>query len=175
MPTYNNNVKNKLLVMYFINSLNTPLLGYQIEDYFVENVLIETVELHTILDELNELDFVKKTSAFNRIYYTITPKGKDALESLQSGLTETARALINDYAAENRDKIVNENNVLSSCKQSPDGTYNLLLTLLDNAKPLMEIKLDFNDEDFAVQASKNWAKCSNDIYAAIVNMLLTEE
>lgn len=172
MPTYNNNVKNKLLVMYFINSLNTPLLGYQIEDYFVGNVLIETVELHTILDELDELDFVKKTQAFNRIYYTITQKGKDALESLEGGLTETSRALINDYSQENRDKIVNENNVLSTCKQSADGTYNLVLTLLNNAKPLMEIKLDFNDEDFAVQAAKNWAECSNDIYAAVINMLL---
>ncbi len=175
MPTYNNNVKNKLLVMYFINILNTPLLGYQIEDYFVNNVLIETIELHTILDELDELDFVKKTSAFNRIYYTITEKGKEALESLQSGLTETSRALINDYSNENRDRIVNENNVLSSCKQEADGTYKLVLTLLDNAKPLMEIKMHINDEDFAVQASRNWASCSNDIYAAIVNMLLAGE
>ncbi|MBP3348055.1 MAG: DUF4364 family protein [Clostridia bacterium] len=173
MPTYSNNVKNKLLVMYFINALNTPLLGYQIEDYFVENVLIETVELHTILDELTELAFVKTEVAFNRTYYTITAKGKEALESLESGLTETSRALINDYSAEKRDTIVNENNVLSSCKQSADGTFNLVLTLLDNAQPLMEMKLAIKDEDFAVAASRNWAKCSNDVYAAVVNLLLS--
>ena len=174
MPTYNNNVKNKLLVMYFIRALNTPLLGYQLEDYFVENVLIEIVELHTILDELNELDFVKKTNAFDRTYYTVTPKGIEALESLQSGLTETSRALINDYSAANRDRIINENNVLSSCKQSVDGTYDLVLTLLDNAKPILEIKLDITDEEFAVKAAKNWAKCSNDVYAAMVNLLLND-
>ena len=69
MAVYNNNVKNKLLVMFFINSMNTPLLGYQIEDYFVDNVLIETAELHTILAELAELDFIKTENVFSRTYY----------------------------------------------------------------------------------------------------------
>lgn len=175
MAVYNNNVKNKLLVMFFINSMNTPLLGYQIEDYFVDNVLIETAELHTILAELAELGFIKTENVFSRTYYTITEKGKDALESLESGLTETSRALIQDYCKENKSKIKNINNVITTCKQTADGTFDLSLTLLNNAKPLMEIRMIIDDEDFAVQASKNWAECSNDIYAAIVNKLLEDK
>lgn len=174
MAVYNNNVKNKLLVMFFINSMNTPLLGYQIEDYFVDNVLIEIAELHTILVELAELGFIKTESVFSRTYYTITEKGKDALESLDSGLTETARALIKEYCKENKSKIKNLNNVITSCKQTVDGSFELSLTLLNKTKPLMEIKMMIDDEDFAVQATKNWAECSNDIYAAVFNMLLAE-
>ena len=175
MAVYNNNVKNKLLVMFFINAMNTPLLGYQIEDYFVDNVLIEIAELHTILGELCELGCIKTEHVFSRTYNTITEKGKEALESLESGLTETSRALIKDYCKENKNKIKNINNVITSCKQTTDGTFDLSMTLLNNTKPLMEIKMIIDDEDFAVQASKNWADCSNDIYAAIVNMLLANK
>lgn len=172
MAVYNNNVKNKLLVMFFINTMNTPLLGYQIEDYFVDNVLIEIAELHTILVELTELGFIKTENVFSRTYYTITEKGKDALESLDNDLTETARALIREYCKENKNKIKNLNNVITSCKQTVDGAFELSMTLLNNTKPLMEIKMMIDDEDFAVHATKNWADCSNDIYADVFNTLL---
>lgn len=171
MSVYNNNVKNKLLVMYFIKTMNTPLLGYQIEDYFVDNVLIEIIELHTILSELTEMSFIKIENSFDRQYYKITEKGKDALESLESDLTETSRALINDYCKENRSKILNMNNIITACKQVPDG-FELTLTLLNNAKPFMEIRMMIDDEEFAINASKNWEQSSNDIYASIINMLL---
>ncbi len=174
MSVYNNNVKNKLMVMYFINSMNTPLLGYQIEDYFVDNILIEIIELHTILDELTGLDFIKTENVFDRQYYSITEKGKDALESLETDLTETSRSLIKDYCKANRLKILNANNVITSCRQTDDSSFELTMTLLSNAKPLMEIKMIIDDEEFAVKASRNWAESSNDIYASIVNMLLSE-
>ncbi len=174
MSVYSNNVKNKLLVMFFINEMNTPLLGYQLEDYFVDNVLIETIELHTIMAELTELDFIKTESVFGRTYYTVTAKGKDALESLETGLTETSRDLIREYCKQNKARIKNENNVVTHCQQTADGAFELVLTLLNNTKPLMELKLLIDDEDFAVQATKNWANASTDLYAHIVNTLLAD-
>ncbi len=175
MPVYSNNVKNKLLVMYFINTMNTPLLGYQIEDYFVNNVLIETIELHTIIQELLEQDFIATQNAFNRTYFTVTKKGKDALESLQGDLTETARALIDDYCRDNKIDIINSNNIVTACKQLDANEFELTLTLLNNTRPIIELKLNVDDEDAAVKATQNWASASNDIYSIIINKLILDD
>lgn len=177
MAVFNNNVKNKLLVMYFLRQMNTPLLGYQLEDYFVNNILIETIELHTILAELKDLQLIKTEDVFNRTYYTVTPKGTEALESLESGLTETSRALINDYVRDNRTDIVNANNVVTACRQTLDGNFELTLTLLSDAKPLMELKLMLDEESFAVNVTKKWPELSNDIYSLVMNTFInkTEE
>lgn len=171
MSVYSNKVKNKLLVMYFLKSINTPLLGYQIEDYFVESVMIDPIELHSILADLVDTGFLKTTELSNGSYYSLTEKGKDALYNLETELTQTSRELIEKYCDENRDKIVRENNVITSCTQNLDGSFDLSLIVLDNAKKLMELKLTFDDESFAVAAVKNWPARSSDIYASILNML----
>ncbi len=174
MPAFNNNVKNKLLVMFFIKEMNTPILGYQLEDYFVNNVLIETIELHTILDDLKDNSFIKTETAFNNIYYTVTEKGKDALMSLEETLTETSRALIRDYVHDNRSRIMSLNNVLTNCRINGDGQYELKLTLLNDTKTLLEVKLLLDDEDFAVNATKRWSECSNEVYTEIIKQLMVQ-
>ena len=171
MSVYSNKVKNKLMVMFFIKTMSTPLLGYQIEDYFLGNVLIELVELHSILAELTETGFLRTKQLYNGLYYVLTDKGTDALSNLEEELTETARGLIRQYCDENRDRIVRQNNVLASCEQNLDGGFDLSLIVLDNARKLMELKLSVDDEEYAVAAVKNWPERANDIYAAVLNRL----
>ncbi|MBE5816444.1 MAG: DUF4364 family protein [Clostridiales bacterium] len=175
MGNLKNEMAGKLSVLHFISAMNAPIMGYQIEDYFIEKNLMDVFDIHDILSDLIDIQFIKTSNVFDRIYYFCTENGKAALENLGEELSAEKRADIDEYCRENRFRIINENNIVTSVKDAPNNQYQVSMLILDNAQPLIEVSLFLDREQYVRKAISSWKVSASEIYSSITETLFRDD
>ena len=80
---YDETNRNKLIVLYFIKSLNIELTRSQIADFSVAHDLIPYFDLQTTVGELEESGLLACVpKAFGQAFM-LTPQGRDIIEMFQ--------------------------------------------------------------------------------------------
>ena len=175
MGNIKNEMADKLSVLHFISEMNAPIMGYQIEDYFIQKNLMDVFDIHDILGDLMEIEFIKTSNVFDRIYYHCTPNGKAALENLSTELPQDKRLEIDEYCRENRYRIINENNIVTSVKEAPNNQYQVSMFILDNAQPLIEVSLFLDREEYVRKVISSWKVSATEIYSSITETLFRDD
>ena len=81
----------KIFVLYLLRNIEIPLDFVTLHDIVVQDEFVGQFDFMECFFELCETGAIQKTERAGADYYTLTPNGKSAAETLQSDLLRTIR------------------------------------------------------------------------------------
>ena len=173
-------IENKLLLLFFINSMDFDMSHAQITDFVIEKDLMNHFVLEQNLTDLLERGFLKlskKDSADENVtLYSLTELGVSHLELLEGQIPRSARNTITQYVTENRGKIkkyyektanyfvdAENDEFIVKC-----GVYDVYD---DKRTMLMEISVPVVTREQVKQLQNNWNENYSSLYRKILEIL----
>lgn len=167
--------ENKLIILYTLKSLKLNLTKEQFSDLILETVYINYFKLQEYINELIESDFVEIMEKSRRSYLCITKKGETVLDLFFHIITERKKQSIDEYLKNNIKDLIKETTVSSTIQEGRHGSFIITLKAFENQDEIISIDLNLPTKESAENASKNWKKNSQKVYADIFKSLVIEK
>ena len=162
----------KLIILYTLNEIESPLTFGLISDYITEHEYTNYFNVQNAFAELLDADLIRCSNTYNTSYYEITPAGKKTLELFGNTLSREIRQEIDEYLKENNHEIVQKVTLISDYNKNGNGEYTATCRLIEKNAPIFELRLSVPDEEDALHICNNWRTISDDFYAFAVKKLL---
>ena len=130
------------------------------------------------LPELVDARFLTYTEGIpenNMRYYKITQDGRDCLKYFYSKIPSSLRTEISNYIRLSRQNYMRNQEYFRDYKKNKDGTYTLLLKVVNPAESKLEIKLNVDTHAEAVSAFNKWVNSASKVYTEIYKILIEAE
>lgn len=173
MDEINNIAQNKLIILYYMQSLNIPLTNPQITQFFLENNLIPYFDLQQYLSELIDAELLNYIEARDKYFYSISPMGSKVLNFFDHRISGKLKSKIDKYARNNRDRLRKESQITAEYKKVSDRQYIITCRVMEQDMILLELKLNVTDSDQAKRICDNWLNRAPEVYKNIMGSLIT--
>ena len=171
---YDETNRNKLIVLYFIKSLNIELTRSQIADFSVAHDLIPYFALQPTVGELEESGLLACVpKAFGQAFM-LTPQGRDIIEMFQERIPQSQRDTLDRYADECREQLRLDTQYSATGRELYKGGYGVTLKAMDSSRTLLGIEIMLPDSKSANKAIARWRASSADIYRYLVKVLVED-
>ena len=163
----NNLTENKFIILYIARKLGVKLTS---EQFFVlsdKYKWMNYFDMRQCLMELCEEGFLKEDDE----HYTITAQGFNIVENFKTSIAFSIRTIIDDYAKENKSKILVNQQIIADYSQDSAHEYPVTMKIVENEAELFCAKIvaaNENDakkltEDFKIKASKIYSNIVKDL------------
>lgn len=163
--------ENKLLILYILNKINTPISNSDITHIILENNLINYFALQQYLSELVQSNFINDEKTDKRHAISITIEGKKALYLFLNRIPEKKKKIIDEYIDNYLNELANENESLAEYEPYKNNKFYAKLKLKEKGKMLIELNILANTEAEAKNICNSWKENSKEIYEYIINKL----
>ena len=163
---------NKLSVLFFAQALNIPLTNEQITEFFIKTCFMNYFDLQHILAELVESQHLVHMEGRQNHYYTLTDKGREALDFFQSRIDLHTRQDILEYANKNRDRLRNESQLTADYKRLDNSEYEVMLRVMEDDTVLLELKVNVINVTQAKAICSNWKSRAPEVYKKVMEYLI---
>ncbi|MDR0271787.1 MAG: DUF4364 family protein [Clostridiales bacterium] len=175
-----NDVENKLLILYLINTMDLPMSSSQITDFVIQKELMHQFVLEKNLADMVERGFLDTTHEDTQdesiTKYALTDEGLTNLELLETQIPRPVRNIITQYVDENRGKIKKGFEKTAHYFPNADNDeYIVKCGVYDDkrsAAMLMEISVPVITREQAKQITANWNANYNTLYQRILSVLI---
>jgi len=162
----------KITALYMIGTSDGALPRAHLFDFFMQNGLLDFFGTNELIGTLSESGMVNFISDATRVFLELTQAGKEALEALNSSVSDLAKELTKDYFRQNRLKIRDEQSLKAFPHMKADKTGEVLLLICEKGQNLLEIKLVCPDFKTADKIAKDWKTKAGDIYRDLLLALI---
>ncbi len=169
-------VENKLLLLYLIDRMNTPMTNSQISQFTLEENFMSYFELQHVLFEMVQSGYLEIYQENNQSYYSITNEGITTLEYFEKHVPVHIRNRIVKFVTDNQHN--EQKNFDVTANYFFDHTSNEFIVkcgLYEKEKSLMEISLLVVSRDQAKLICNNWKTNVNKIFGKIISELITTD
>jgi len=164
--------ENKVLLLYFIKFINIPVSNMQLTRIMLENRFMNYFLLQQGLHELISDKLVNNETRDNIDYYTITQQGEKMLEMFEGILPAGIKARIREIVEIIRPAIRYEASVIAEYTLENENEYEVKCKIIENFKPLIDIRLSVGSREDARHICKNWKEQAKEIYPQVIGVLL---
>ena len=133
-------LSQKLIALCLLDRCKHPLTSEQLDVYMVENRWSDYMLLQQLKCELQEAAFVT-VSPSPPHFFMLAPRGRDALMLFIGRMPPYLRRQVEDFIAQNRERMLRESTVFTQIQQQDDLSYLLQLRLFEGQHPAMELQL----------------------------------
>lgn len=162
--------ENKLLLLYILNKINTPISNSHITQIILENNLINYFSLQQYLSELIESGFIEDYKEDKRHMLNISSHGKGVLEFFTNRIPDKKMDLIDSYLDLHIKKIKKDVEVISEYEISGTNKFIVTLKLKDQENTLLELKMPASTNAEAKNICNTWKENSEELYKKILNI-----
>lgn len=163
--------ENKLLILYILKKIDTPISNSDITHIILENNLINYFALQQYLSELIQSNFINDEKEDKRHSITITSKGQKALELFINRIPDKKKKLIDEYIDSYIKELKNGKESFAEYLPYMDNKFIIKLKLKEDEKLLIELLLTAESNTEVNEICKNWKENANEIYRTILNKL----
>lgn len=167
-----NILENKLIILYALNQFKTPLTKEQITQIILENIQMSYFDIHFLIDNLKEDEFIIELIEDDIEYYIISKKGSSALPLFENRIPIYIKEIIDLFIIQNKDKILKQVLFTSSYFKQGDEDFLVNLNIIENEVSLMNITVNVVNKKQAELISENWKSNGDKIYKDIINTLI---
>ena len=161
--------ENKLILLFAINKLDLPLTGLYINDLMLEPGLMNYFTLQIGLNELVTSNLLDRIIDDHGIpMYTITEKGKNALEAFSALITPGMVALYDKQLEKVSQKLKKELELNAHYFTDVAGNYYVRCFAREKGVYIIDLKLPAADKKEAGKICTNWCNNTASIYMSIV-------
>lgn len=173
MPIFAKGVtKQKLSILFYASVSELELTRDQLYRAMVENDCMSFFAFQSALNELEEDGFI---AAIPRTFgqgYRITVRGTESLNLFGESLEQSLRTKLTAYAADHREEMRKETQLVTSMEELPGGGYRVNLKAQEQKTVLVDISLLVATRSMAQRVRKNWENASESIYQYMLENLL---
>ncbi len=161
----------RLLVCYLLKSVDSPMSRQMLNDAMQEDGLANYFEVGQAIEELLRTGNITADVVDEEEVLTVTSKGREAAELLQTGLPKTVREKAVNSAIRllTRAKIERENRI--EVRKEDDGGYTITFTLFDRDTELMKLSVYVCDSMQLEQVKQNFIDDPVKVYSMIITSL----
>ena len=163
---------NKLYILYILNKMQLPLTNGQITNIFIENDLLDYFSLQEYLYQLKEAELVNLTNKNSIDYYSISEKGKIALNYFTNRIDSDKKESLDIFVHKNKENIIRDREVKAEFKKLADGQFDVKLEIIDNKRPYISISLNVPTNKTANIIAENWKNNASNLYSSIIETLI---
>lgn len=161
----------KLIVLYMLSRVDFPLTKAQICDFMLEKEYSTFLSLQQSISELTDAGLITAQSIGNRTHLSITKEGTETLSFFGNQITDSIKADIDHFFAENEIHLRNESSILADYYKSTSGEYEAHLIAKEKGVKLVDITLSVPSEETAASICDNWQSRNQDIYQYLIRKL----
>lgn len=161
----------RLLICYLLKSVDAPMTRQMLNDSMQEDGLANFFEVGQAIEELLKTGNITADILNDEEVLTVTSKGREAAELLQTSLPRTVRekAVNSAIRLVTRAKIERENQI--DVRKEEGGGYTITFTLFDRDTELMKLSVYVADSLQLEQVKKNFIDDPVKVYSTIITSL----
>ena len=161
----------RLLICYLLKSVDAPMTREMLNDAMQEDGLANFFEVGQAIEELLKTGNITADILDEDEVITVTEKGREAAELLQTSLPRTVRekAVNSAIRLVTRAKVERENKI--EVKKEDDGGYTITFTLFDRGTELMKLSIYVVDSLQLETVKKNFIDDPVKVYSSIITSL----
>ncbi len=161
----------RLLVCYLLKSVDAPMTRQLLNEAMQEDGLANYFEVGQAIEELLKTGNITADILDDEEVISVTSKGREAAELLQTSLPRTVRekAVNSAIRLTTRAKIERENKI--EVKKEENGGYTITFTLFDRETELMKLSVYVSDSLQLEQVKQNFINDPVKVYSTIITSL----
>ena len=161
----------RLLICYLLKSVDAPMTRDMLNDAMQEDGLANFFEVGQAIEELLKTGNITADILDEDEVITVTEKGREAAELLQTSLPRTVRekAVNSAIRLVTRAKVERENKI--EVKKEDDGGYTITFTLFDRGTELIQLSIYVVDSLQLEQVKQNFINDPVKVYSTIITSL----
>jgi hypothetical protein len=161
----------RLLICYLLKSVEAPMTRQLLNDAMQEDGLANYFEVGQAIEELLKTGNITADILDEEEVLSVTAKGREAAELLQTSLPKTVRekAVNSAIRLTTRAKIERENNI--EVRKEENGGYTITFTLFDRDTELMKLSVYVVDSLQLEQVKQNFIDDPVKVYSTIITSL----
>lgn len=161
----------RLLICYLLKSVEAPMTKQLLNEAMQEDGLANYFEVGQAIEELLKTGNITADIVDEEEVLSVTAKGREAAELLQTSLPRTVRekAVNSAIRLTTRAKIERENKI--EVKKEENGGYTITFTLFDRDTELMKLSVYVVDSLQLEQVKQNFIDDPVKVYSTIITSL----
>lgn len=163
---------NKLIILYMLNILDSPLTNSKISEFILNNGYTNYFSLQEYLNQMTESDLLKTSNISHTTMYYITESGKTTLEFFENRIPDSTKEEIVKYLNDNKFEI--KSTLEISAEYFPGSKDAILVHCVakENKEIIMELKVTVYEKDYAIKICENWKENNHEIYKNLLSDLI---
>ncbi len=161
----------KLIVLYMLSRVNTPLTKSQISDFILEKEYTDFLTLQQTFAQLIEAGMIAATTYRNRTHLTITDEGRNTLAFFQSKISPEIIKDIKTFLSDKKYELENEISITTRYQKDLRGEYSVELCAKEQGQDIVKLTLSVPTESMAENICNNWQNKNQDIYKYLTEQL----
>lgn len=166
--------ENKLILLYIIHNLDSPVANLLITKIILENKLMNYIFLQQYLDELCEGKFLERMDSDDKVSYSISPAGKQSLDYFTSLIPAGTKSRIDEALSVNKKRIKTENSIIADFEAVNENEYIANLKICEDTFTYIDLKVTVGSRNDAKKICNNWTLNSEKIYKKIISSITDE-
>lgn len=161
----------RLLICYLLKSIDAPMTKQMLNDAMQEDGLANFFEVGQAIEELLKTGNITADILDEEEVLTVTEKGREAAELLQTSLPRTVRekAVNSAIRLTTRAKVERDNKI--EVRKEDDGGYTITFTLFDRGTELMKLSIYVVDSLQLETVKQNFINDPVKVYSSIITSL----
>lgn len=171
----NGSDKEKLMIMYTLESAGIPLSREQITAVLFENGLEDYMAISQHLMDLEESACIATVPTYRLKTIVLTKRGAEVTELFKNTLPNSVKNGIDDNLSKNLGAFRTENTSQMQSKVLHGGDFETTLSLVENGDAFFEIRIKLPTARYTRIAEKRWNEINKQLYLDTLLALTHEE
>lgn len=161
----------KLIVLYFLCLAKQEITNAILSDFILSQGYTDYFSIQETLSSLAEDGMIRPHQTHTATYYTITERGREALQFFSSHLPGETKEEIRQYLTDKKIQILEETSVRADYNRISATEYLAQGTVLEFDNVLFEVSLSVPTEKKAIEICDRFKQCSDEIYGFLLKTL----
>lgn len=167
--------ENKILLLYFINKVRIPVSNMQLTKIMLENRYMNYFLLQQSIHEMLIDKLIISDTRDNIDYYSLSEEGLIMLDMFTNIVPFGIRSRLDENIDAIRSVMRLETSVIAEYTLENEYEYEVKCRILEDFKPLIDIRLSVGSRDDARSICENWKAHAKEIYPEVIGVLLKEK
>lgn len=163
--------QNKLILLYIIDRINTPISNLQIVKLILENKFMNYFLIQQYLNDLCDSNLLISQIIEGKTYYSITKSGAKTLEYFLNHIPSGIKKRIDETISSIRKNIKNETQITADFLPESENEFSVRCKVREDNFSLIDIQVTVGTRADAHAICENWKTHSQDIYPEILEIL----
>lgn len=167
-------LEQKILILFLVDKMEVPISDNKLTEFILDSNYMNIFRLRECLHELEESNYIEKTTDNSTARYFITEAGMQALDHFHKQLPTVIKNNIVKFVDENRSAIRRDYEITTQIFPDDSGEYVVRCGAYDNGDMLMELNITVYSHRDARIICNNWKTNVNSIFNTIITEITKE-
>ena len=170
-----NETTGKLILLYVLDKMECNLTEDTIIDMcYYQTKWVSYFTCKIALSELTRSGYIQEVNSIQKDkYYKITNEGRSCLSYFFGEIPTSLKEEIAEFIHNNKLAYKRKQEYFSDLIKNKDGSYTVILKILEPTSTDLEIKLNASSQQVAKDIQRNWQESASKVYASIFDTLLS--